>query len=85
MYDRSSSATNVDSVRLDMFARKQKSYDATDQRVLERFVITMYDRSSSATNVDSVRLDMFARKQKSYDAISPNSAALVQLIKRAAY
>ena len=52
---------------------------------LKGLFITMYDRSSSATNVDSVRLDMFARKQTSYDAISPNSAALVQLIKRAAY
>ena len=28
MYDRSSSATDIDSVRLDMFARKQNSYDA---------------------------------------------------------
>ena len=28
MYDRSSSATDIDGVRLDMFARKQKSYDA---------------------------------------------------------
>ena len=28
MYDRSSSATDIDSVRLDMFARKQKSYYA---------------------------------------------------------
>ena len=28
MYDRSSSATDIDSIRLDMFACKQKSYDA---------------------------------------------------------
>ena len=28
MYDRSSSVTDIDSVRLGMFARKQKSYDA---------------------------------------------------------
>ena len=28
MYDRSSSVTDIDSVRLDMFASKQKSYDA---------------------------------------------------------
>ena len=28
MYDRSSSATDIDSVRLDKFAHKQKSYDA---------------------------------------------------------
>ena len=28
MYDRSSSVTDIDSVRLDMFARMQKSYDA---------------------------------------------------------
>ena len=31
MYDRSSTATDIDSVRLDMFARKQKSYDAIHQ------------------------------------------------------
>ena len=28
MYDRSSAATDIDSVRLDLFAHKQKSYDA---------------------------------------------------------
>lgn len=28
MYDRSSSATDIDSVRLDLFARKQRAYDA---------------------------------------------------------
>ena len=28
VYDRSSSTTDIDSIRLDMFARKQKSYDA---------------------------------------------------------
>jgi hypothetical protein len=28
MYDRSTSAADIDSVRLDLFARKQRSYDA---------------------------------------------------------
>ena len=42
-----------------------------DQRVLERFVITMYDRSSYVPDIDGVRLDMFARKQISYDSIPP--------------
>ena len=40
-------------------------FGTKEQKVLERFVITMYDRSSWATDVDSVRLDMFALKQKS--------------------
>ena len=31
MYDRSSSATDIYNVRLDMFARKQKAYDAKPQ------------------------------------------------------
>ena len=34
MYDRSSSASNIDSVRLDMFACKQNSYDAIHQPML---------------------------------------------------
>ena len=28
MYDKSSTATDIDSVRLDLFARKQRAYDA---------------------------------------------------------
>ena len=34
MYDRSSSATDIDSVRLDMFACKQKSYEAIPKPML---------------------------------------------------
>lgn len=59
--------------------------DDEEQKVLEKFVITMYDRSSQATDIDAVRLDMFARKQRSYDTIPPTRAALVQHSKRAAY
>ena len=40
-----------------------------EQKVLERFIITMYNRSSSATDVNSVWLDMFPRTQKSYGVI----------------
>ena len=56
-----------------------------EQKILEKFVITMYDRSSEATDIDDVRLDMFARKQRSYEMIPPTQAALVQHTKRAAY
>ena len=56
-----------------------------EQKVLEKFVITMYDRSSQATDIDAVRLDMFARKERSFDAIPPTRAALVQHTKQAAY
>ena len=56
-----------------------------EQKVLEKFVITMYDRSSQATDIDAVRLDMFAKKERSYVAIPSTRAALVQHTKRAAY
>ena len=56
-----------------------------EQKVLEKFVITMYDRSSDSQDINAVRLDMFARKQRSYDNIPPTRAALVQHTKRAAY
>ena len=59
--------------------------DDEEQKVLEKFVITMFDRSSHATDIDAVRLDMFARKQRSYDTIPPTRAALFQHTKCAAY
>ena len=40
-----------------------------EQKVLEKFVITMYDRSSQATDIDAVRLDMFTRKERPYDQL----------------
>jgi len=45
----------------------------------------MYNRSSATDSIDAARLELFARKQGSYDSIPPTQAALIQLIKRAAY
>ena len=56
-----------------------------DQRVLERFVISMYDRSSLEPDIDRVRLDIVAHKQRSYDSIPPTRRVLCEHTKRASY